>query len=329
MVNRISFLLIILALSFSSLFAQDISFKITGISGLAFIEKTDINRSLKAFRGSEIHKEYRLRTTSNSQVEISLNRRGEKIGDITVPQNTVLLVNPPIYKDDTRISLSLLEGYIKVNIIKDLGSSVEVHTANTSSVVKGTQFEVAFAEDGSTIVVLSEGNVDVFTDNGESVLNPKEAYINTIDDKSKIVKQNSDSDPVVFLNKGEENSRQDYIYTVENLLTALENVSYDDGNNFVSFVNLEDSEKAINSMEMKQYRMLAANEGYYNTIIKLINLNEDKKHEMISYARRSLSLYMANQRAISKMNTKINRNRDKFDRIKKKFDERMASSISN
>lgn len=329
MVNRISFLLIILALSFSSLFAQDISFKITGISGLAFIEKTDINKSLKAFRGSEIHKEYRLRTTSNSQVEISLNMRGEKIGDITVPQNTILLVNPPLYKDDTRISLSLLEGYIKVNIIKDLGSSVEVHTANTSSVVKGTQFEVAFAEDGSTIVVLSEGNVDVFTDKDESVLNPKEAYINTIDDKSRIVKQNSDSDPVVFLNRGEENSRQDYIYTVENLLTALENVSYDDGYNFVSPVNIEDGEKAINSMEMKQYRMLAANEGYYNTIIKLINLDEEKKREMVPYARRSLSLYMANQRAISKMNSKINRSRDKFDRIKKKFDERMASSISD
>ena len=327
MVNKISFFLIILALSFSSLFSQDISFKITGISGLAFIEKTDVNRSLRAFRGSEIHKEYRLRTSSNTQVEITLTKRGEKIGDITVPQNTVLLVNAPIYKDDDRVSLSLLEGYIKVNIIKDLGSSVEVHTANTSSVVKGTQFEVAFAEDGSTIVVLNDGSIDVTTDSDKTVLNPKEAYINTINDESKVVKQSTDSDPVVFLNKGEEVSRKDYVDTVENLLVALENVSYNENSdNFVSLVSLDDGEKAINDMEMKQYRMVAANEGYYNTIIKLINLDESKKHEMVSYARKSLTLYTANQRAINKMNSKINRNREKFDRIKKKFDDRMASS---
>ncbi|WP_297207017.1 FecR domain-containing protein [uncultured Brachyspira sp.] len=330
MVNRLLFLLIILALSFSSLFSQDISFKVTGISGLAFIEKMDINKSLRAFRGSEIHREYRLRTTSNTQVEVSLTRRGDKIGEIIVPQNTILLVNAPIYKDDNRVSLSLLEGYIKVNITKDLGSSVEVHTANTSSVVKGTEFEVAFAEDGSTIVVLSEGNIDVFTDKDEAVLNPKQAYINTIYDKSSIVKQSTDSDPVVFLNRGEEVSREDYINTLETLLTALESVSYeDDYDSFTSLVSAEDGEKAINNMEMKQYRMVAANEGYYNTIIKLINLDETKKNEMIPYARKSLTFYTANQRAINKMNSKINRTRDKFDRIKKKFDERMASSISN
>ena len=263
MVNRFLFLLIILALSFSSLFSQDISFKVTGISGLAFIEKMDINKSLRAFRGSEIHREYRLRTTSNTQVEVSLTRRGDKIGEIIVPQNTILLVNAPIYKDDNRVSLSLLEGYIKVNITKDLGSSVEVHTANTSSVVKGTEFEVAFAEDGSTIVVLSEGNIDVFTDKDEAVLNPKQAYINTIYDKSSIVKQSTDSDPVVFLNRGEEVSREDYINTLETLLTALESVSYeDDYDSFTSLVSAEDGEKAINNMEMKQYRMVAANEGY-------------------------------------------------------------------
>nr|WP_241883771.1 hypothetical protein [Brachyspira hyodysenteriae] len=31
---------------------------------------------------------------------------------------------------------------------------IEIHTPTTTSVVRGTTFEVAFAEDGSTIVVL-------------------------------------------------------------------------------------------------------------------------------------------------------------------------------
>ncbi|WP_338322222.1 FecR domain-containing protein [Brachyspira hyodysenteriae] len=48
----------------------------------------------------------------------------------------------------------MLEGYIKVDVNKDAGALIEIHTPTTTSVVRGTTFEVAFAEDGSTIVVL-------------------------------------------------------------------------------------------------------------------------------------------------------------------------------
>ena len=332
MLNRIFLSAILFALSFSNiLLSQDISFKVTGISGVAFIEKPDINKSLRAFRGSEVHSEYRLRTSSNSQVDLTLSRRGDKIGSIVVPQNTVILVNKPISKDDNRVSMSLLGGYIKVNINKSAGALVEVHTATTTSVVRGTSFDVAFAEDGSTIVVLDDGVVDVVTDKDKEVLNPKKAYINTIDDKSKIVSQNPDSDPIVFLNKGEEASREDYIYTIENLMTAMEDIPYksDNNDNFASLVNVEEGENKINDMEMKHYRMIAANEGYYNTIIKLINLYPDKRNELVQYARKSLALYTANQKAISKMNAAVTRTREKFDRIKKKFDDRMiGTSVS-
>ncbi|WP_240516697.1 FecR domain-containing protein [Brachyspira sp. G79] len=302
MINRIFLIVILFALSFSNiLLSQGISFKVTGISGIAFIEKTDINKSLRAFRGSEVHSEYRLRTISNTQVELTLSRRGDKIGEIIVPQNTIILVNPALTKDDNTISLSLLEGYISVSIIKNMNTSIEIHTANTSSIVKGTEFEVAFAENGSSIVILKDGSVDIVTDNDETVLNPKEAYINTIDNNYKVINQNSDSDPIVFLNKGEEDSREDFVYTIENLMTAMENIP-NNRDNFISFtgMEMEENEKKIKELELKQQRMTAANEGYYNTIIKLINLNSDKKNEMISYARKSLSIYMANQRAITK-----------------------------
>ncbi|WP_157152769.1 FecR domain-containing protein [Brachyspira murdochii] len=333
MINRIFLIAILFALSFSNiLLSQDISFKVTGISGIAFIEKTDINKSLRAFRGSEIHKEYRLKTISNTQVELTLSRRGDKIGEIIVPQNTIILVNPSIAKDDNSISLSLLEGYISVYIEKNIGVSIEIHTANTSSIVKGTEFEVAFAENGSSIVILKDGNVDVVTDNDETILNPREAYINTIDNNFKVINQNSDSDPIVFLNKGEEASREDFLSTIENLMNAMENIPNNNNNyNFVSFTSteMEENEKKIKELELKQQRMTAANEGYYNTIIKLINLNSDNRNEMISYARKSLSIYMANQRAISKMNNAVCKTREKFDRIKRKFDERMNASAYN
>lgn len=327
MFNRIFLSAILFMLSFSNiLLSQDISLKVTGISGLAFIEKTDINKSLRAFRGSEIHDDHRLRTSDDTQVELTLSRRGDKIGSIIVPHNTIVLVNPPFSKNDNRVSLSLLEGYIKVNIDKNAGALVEIHTPTTTSVVRGTTFEVAFAEDGSTIVVLDNGMVDVVTDSDKKVLNSKEAYINTIDSKSKIVNQSSDSDPIVFLNRGEEASREDYIYTIENLMSAMEGISsVNNDESFVSLVNIEEGEDKMNSLEMKHYRMVAANEGYYNTIIKLINLHPEKRNELIQYARRSLTIYTANQKAINKMNSAVTKTREKFDRIKKKFDERIAS----
>ncbi|OEJ16211.1 hypothetical protein BFL38_12320 [Brachyspira hampsonii] len=332
MLNRIFLSAILFAFSLCNiLLSQDISFKVTGISGIAFIEKPDINKSLRAFRGSEVHSEYRLRTSADTQVDLTLSRRGDKIGSIVVPQNSIILVNKPISKEDNRVSLSLLEGYIKVNINKNAGALVEVHTATTTSVVRGTSFEVAFAEDGSTIVVLDEGLVDVVTDNDKEVLNPKKAYVNTIDDKSEIINQSSDSDPIVFLNRGEEASREDYMYTIENLMSAMEDIPYKNNNNndnFSSLVNVEEGENKINDIEMKHYRMIAANEGYYNTIIKLINLYPDKKNEMVQYARKSLALYAANQRAISKMSSTIIRTREKFDRIKKKFNDRMMSTAA-
>ncbi len=329
MFNKIFLTAILFALLFSNtLLPQDISFKVTEISGLAFIEKTDISRTLRAFRGSEVHSDYRLRTSSNTQVELTLTRRGDKVGTIVVPQNTIILINSTSEKDDNIISLSLLAGYMKVNIMKDIGSLVEVHTPNMSSIVKGTQFDVAFAENGSSIVVLRNGNIDVVTDNDQRILNPKEAYINTIDNNSKVVTQNADSDPIVFLNKGEEASREDYLYTIENLMKAMENIPYNNNENFVSLVNVEESEKQLKDMELKQYRMIAANEGYYNTIIKLINLEPSKKNEMIAYARKSLTIYTANQKAISKMNTSVTKTREKFDRIRRKFDERMSASAN-
>lgn len=328
MFNKIFLTAILFALLFSNtLLPQDISFKVTEISGLAFIEKTDISRTLRAFRGSEVHSNYRLRTSSNTQVELTLTRRGDKVGTIVVPQNTIILINSTDSENNT-ISLSLLEGYMKVNIMKDIGSLVEVHTPNMSSIVKGTQFDVAFAENGSSIVVLRNGNIDVVTDNDQRILNPKEAYINTIDNNSKVVTQNADSDPIVFLNKGEEASREDYLYTIENLMKAMENISYNNNENFVSLVNVEESEKQLKDMELKQYRMIAANEGYYNTIIKLINLEPSKKNEMIAYARKSLTIYTANQKAISKMNISVTKTREKFDRIRRKFDERMSASAN-
>ena len=320
----ITVLLLNIFILFSSnmLFSQDITFRVTGISGVAFIEKSD--KSLRVFRGSEIHKGYKLTTQSNTTAEITVLENGNNIGTISLNENSMMMVNDSSY-ENSYISLSLLHGYFTVNI----ENNYQVHTANVSSIVgfdnTASKVEFAFSEDGSTIVIPINAKVNVYTDNDERIINPREVYIADFDGNNRVVKQGSDTDPLVFLNKGEENARLDSTSTIESLISAMEDISNNDIAvvSSVSFIDVDNSEKDISALEMKKNRMIAGNEGYYNSIVRLINSDSVSKNEMIPYARKSLGLYSANQRAISKMDSALNRTRDKFNRIKKDFDRKM------
>ena len=304
------------------LFSQDITFRITGISGVAFIEKSD--KSLRVFRGSEIHEGYKLSTESNTTVEITVLKNGNNIGNISLNERSIMMVNS-VSSEGSYISLSLLYGYFTV----DIEDNYQVHTANVSSTVSfanaASKIEVAFSEDGSTIVIPINAKVNVYTDNDERVINPREVYIASFDGNNRVVKQGSDTDPLVFLNKGEENAREDSASTIESLISAMEDISQNDIGlvSAVSLTDVDNGEKDINALEMKKNRMIAGNEGYYSSIVRLINSDSVSKNEMIPYARKSLGLYSANQRAISKMDSALNRTRDKFNRIKKDFDRKM------
>ena len=313
---------IFILFSSNMLFSQDITFRVTGISGVAFIEKSD--KSLRVFRGSEIHKGYKLTTQSNTTAEITVLENGNNIGTISLNENSMMMVNDSSY-ENSYISLSLLHGYFTVNI----ENNYQVHTANVSSIVgfdnTASKVEFAFSEDGSTIVIPVNTKVSVYTDNDERILNPREVYIVGFDGNNRVVKQGSDTDPLVFLNRGEENARQDSTSTIEGLISAMEDISHNDITlvSAVSLTDVDNGEKDINALEMKKNRMIAGNEGYYNSIVRLINSDSVSKNEMIPYARKSLGLYSANQRAISKMDSALNRTRDKFNRIKKDFDRKM------
>lgn len=332
MKNKIIFLLYLLIFSSKMLFSQDIVVKVTGISGIAYIENKNMTKSLRAFRGSEIKENYKIRTISNSQVVLSVSKNGIKTSDIILSQNTSLLINTSLFSGDgkTKTSLSLLEGCIKVSAVNGVSNDTEIHTANTSAVVKGTEFEVAFAEDGSTIVALSDGSLDIFTDDDTRKLKPREAYITTLDSKSRLVMQSSDNNPVVFLNKSEESSRENPEATIESLIGAMQNIT-----NSQSTLSKErekadkdNDEISINQIEMKQHRLLAANEGYYNAIVKLIELDPKKKGEMFQYVKESTALYNANQRSIERMNSALQRSRSRFDRVRRTFELKKQSVIN-
>ncbi len=321
-ITTVFLLNIFILFSSNMLFSQDITFRVTGISGVAFIEKSD--KSLRVFRGSEIHEGYKLTTQSNTTAEITVLKNGNNIGSISLNEKSIMMVNS-VSTEGSYISLSLLHGYFTVNI----EDNYQVHTANVSSIVNfantASKVEVAFSEDGSTIVIPINTTVNVYTDNEEKIINPREVYIADFNGNNRVVKQGSDTDPLVFLNKGEENARLDSTSTIENLISAMEDISQNDIGlvSAVSLTDVDNGEKDIDALEMKKNRMIAGNEGYYNSIVRLINSDSVSKNEMIPYARKSLGLYSANQRAISKMDSALNRTRDKFNRIKKEFDSKM------
>lgn len=321
-ITTVFLLNIFILFSSNMLFSQDITFRITGISGVAFIEKSD--KSLRVFRGSEIHEGYKLSTESNTTVEITVLKNGNNIGNISLNERSIMMVNS-VSSEGSYISLSLLYGYFTV----DIEDNYQVHTANVSSTVSfanaASKIEVAFSEDGSTIVIPINAKVNVYTDNDERVINPREVYIASFDGNNRVVKQGSDTDPLVFLNKGEENAREDSASTIESLISAMEDISQNDIGlvSAVSLTDVDNGEKDIDALEMKKNRMIAGNEGYYSSIVRLINSDSVSKNEMIPYARKSLGLYSANQRAINKMNSALTRTRDKFNRIKKDFDSKM------
>ena len=321
-ITTVFLLNIFILFSSNMLFSQDITFRITGISGVAFIEKSD--KSLRVFRGSEIHEGYKLSTESNTTVEITVLKNGNNIGNISLNERSIMMVNS-VSTEGSYISLSLLYGYFTV----DIEYNYQVHTANVSSTVSyanaASKIEVAFSEDGSTIVIPINAKVNVYTDNDERVINPREVYIASFDGNNRVVKQGSDTDPLVFLNKGEENAREDSASTIESLISAMEDISQNDIGlvSAVSLTDVDNGEKDIDALEMKKNRMIAGNEGYYSSIVRLINSDSVSKNEMIPYARKSLGLYSANQRAINKMNSALTRTRDKFNRIKKDFDSKM------
>ena len=321
-ITTVFLLNIFILFSSNMLFSQDITFRITGISGVAFIEKSE--KSLRVFRGSEIHEGYKLITESNTTVEITVLKSGNNIGSVSLNEKSIMMVNS-VSTENSYISLSLLHGYFTVNI----EDNYQVHTANVSTTVSSvntaSKIEVAFSEDGSTIVIPVNTQVNVYTDDDEKIINPREVYIADFDGNNRVVKQGSDTDPLVFLNRGEENARQDSASTIESLISAMENISHNDVAlvSAVSFTDINEGEKGIDVLEMKKNRMIAGNEGYYNSIVRLINSDSVSKNEMIPYARKSLGLYSANQRAISKMDSALNRTRDKFNRIKKEFDSKM------
>lgn len=80
-------------------------------------------------------------------------------------ENTVIALNDLLPQEQSSVSFSLYTGIMLVEAVNIRGSDLVV-TPTLSTGIRGTKFSVVVADDGSTVVVVEEGEVSAQTDGG-------------------------------------------------------------------------------------------------------------------------------------------------------------------
>lgn len=310
------------------IYSQNLTVIVSEIKGIAYIEKKDrLNlQSVRAFRGSEIKDNYILRTDNNSQVVITVMQNNVKTSTILLYPSTAILVNKSLFseKERTKSSISLLNGHIKVNAVNGTGSDTQIHTANSSTLVIGTDFEVAFAEDGSTVVLLNEGKVNVVSEDYSGILKPNETYTSKADGTTSI-QNKSEANPSIIMKDSDYKVSSDKEAVLENLVKAMDGVKTSQNELSKEIVNADKEQniQVLNEIEKKQHRLLTANEGYYLAITKIVEKESENSKKVLEYAKTGTALYNANNRSVERMNAALLRTQTKFEKAQKEFEEKL------
>lgn len=128
----------------------------------------------KAAAGMALADRARLRTGDGAEAKLRFPDGSE----VVVHPQSEVLVHPPAHGEGAGGrapgSVMLFFGRVWSKIAKSqgAGNSFEVRSANAVAGVRGTQFEVGVAQDGSTRVVVREGSVAVSGDEDESKAMP-------------------------------------------------------------------------------------------------------------------------------------------------------------
>lgn len=70
----------------------------------------------------------------------------------------------------SQTSVGLLSGQISLAVNKNGGMDTRIYTPTAIAAVRGTKFEVSLASDGSTVVMVDQGKVNMATDGGDKDL---------------------------------------------------------------------------------------------------------------------------------------------------------------
>lgn len=135
---------------------------ITRISGR--VERTDlVDTKTNAAIGESIFKGTRLTTSSDGEVEVTLTSGSV----MRIRPNSSLQLSPVRRRRSNKSSIVLFFGRLWSRVSSAVGQdgNYEINSPTAVAGVRGTEFETAVGQDGSVRVRVSEGRVDVASDN--------------------------------------------------------------------------------------------------------------------------------------------------------------------
>ena len=167
-------LIISLALFFSFLIAQEATqAKIVSITGSSEIKDEETEKSSKAVKGASLYSHQIIHVTSGQMTIQLLHDNTE----FTLREGTEMKIDE-IADEETGFfhSISLMAGSIwaKVTKITDKPPRYQVVTPTLTAAVRGTDFDVSVADDGSSHVGVDNGHVEVVNIDEDETISVKD-----------------------------------------------------------------------------------------------------------------------------------------------------------
>lgn len=311
------FTVVCVAFSFG---AEEIIGTIQEVSGQTIISATGVEDA-EAKVGMQIPAGYSVSTKANSKAVLKLVDGSL----ITISESSSIVLNEALITPDDsakKSSIGLLFGKIGLKIQKGDGKDVKVHTPTAIAAVRGTEFEVALASDGSTVVGVDEGNVNMATDGGDADLDAGKAGSVTIGDEKKGVSSSSEEESAKFLQDRDEAVKKDPMGAIKTLASRMEEKEKD-GNELIGadpsskdealalndkFDTVKTGSASINALASLIVEVNKGNEKIekeYNNTIKRINERMENLNRRIEAALRKINeRYDAKVKEIENNDTK-------------------------
>ena len=259
----------------------------------------------------------------NSVIETKKNSKAvllvKEIGKVELEENSILKLDKP-YLQKLQTHLSLTKGSAKFKVsklVKD--EKLNVFTPTAVVGVRGTDYEIQIADDGSTAINVSDGIVNVKNEEKEIELNKNQSCESPVDSKN-IMRENNPKNMQEWKKNKNSELKTAPVEKIKNIKNRL-GETVESQEKISKEVVDENSAKT----NIEEFRFnCAKSEGLFNAANNVVSSapnNESVKNEFIEVS----SLYSK----IERMNKEIDEKFKKLDReyelklkkIEKKFEE--------
>ncbi|MEK6796080.1 MAG: FecR family protein [Spirochaetota bacterium] len=323
--KRIILSLAALAIGVGMLSAADAIGMFRSVSGSVSCNSADGKTKSVGKTGAAIPAGYVVKTAAASKAEIQLADGSI----ITINEKSVIALNSNLIntKNKKNVSFGVLMGGMKLKVNKLTGSDeMKVETPTAVAAVRGTDFEVALASDGSTMVAVNDGKVNVKNDNNETDVKKNESASVVLGEEKGSVKTASKGDDSLnsFLKERDESVKKDPAGTM-NKMEARASTIGDKGGDLL--VKSSDSSADHTALNDGYNQVKNGNESIKMLADSVLADNNENPNVKRAYATLK-RIYEANDRleakiaaALAKIDARVNAVNQKIDSKSKMLDK--------